>query len=237
MLGLSYSVLHTEDSCFFTIKDSKGDIDEILVESNDEPIPLIDGMVVLSNFKEIEVCYQLIDDCGNRIDANKWHHFHGVIRIPSLKTPIKLENVKRAIPSDYKELLDGEPARYLFTEGLVKKELINDLSEISIPNEEKKIKCQIMLSQNSIKKFDQHWWFDLKGLIKGDIGYFCLFIAICFSITYFQPIIELHSPMNSKTLLSLLSGLYAFYVLIMYLGIYFTFFGKENRGDSCIKLD
>ena len=232
--------VHIGKYYFFTSKDSEGNIHEIRVTNDNEPIPLFDGMIVLSHKHVVEVCYQLIDYCGNRIDENRSGHQHGMIRLPSLKIPVTLEDVKRVMPLYIKNILDGENARFLFmeddaTNGLVKKELIIDFSEISVPEKEKKIKCQIMLTQNSIKKYHHQRLCEVKLYSKLIMRNLCIFLVLFISIGCLKYFTDSYSPNIGNGLLLLLSGFCAIFMSTGLMVTYDECFEKVNNGDSCIK--
>ena len=70
---------------YFKTKDSEGNIVEVVVNDNSEPIPLLDGMVVLVNKNVTYVSYTLEEEGGKETKY--------VAKIPKAPTCVRLNDV------------------------------------------------------------------------------------------------------------------------------------------------
>ena len=145
---------------YFKTKNNKGDVIEIEITNDDQPIPLLEGSIdVIAILKETEVTFRFIDEAKERIEY--YLDFDTTIPISSKKTKT-LEDVKRTIPDDIQNFLkNGKSIKFFFREemdniGFVKKELFLDSAEVPLvesSNGRKMIQCWIMISSDLSKKF------------------------------------------------------------------------------------
>ena len=151
---------HADLEYYFKTKNNKGKIIEVEVTNDDQPIPLLEGMIKLKTIpKETKVYFQIIDE--NQETIEDYLDFNGTIPISSNKLKT-LEDVKSLIP-DYiqKFLNNGKSVKYFFEEeqedvGYVKKELFLDSAEVplvELTNRTKVIECYIMISSDLSEKF------------------------------------------------------------------------------------
>ena len=140
---------------YFMTRDKDGNIIDIEITNDDQPIPLLDGVIEVETIqKKTEVQFRIIDK------TKRWvaQYLDFVETIPiSLKKPKTLENVKRAIP-DYvqKFLKNGKSVKYFFEYGYVRKELSLESAEVPVvelPDGKKVILCWIMISPDLCQKF------------------------------------------------------------------------------------
>ena len=145
---------------YFKTKNNKGDIIEIEITNDDQPIPLLEGKIdVKTIMKETEVTFQIIDE--SKMIIEEYLDFDATIPISSKKAKT-LEDVKRTIPDDMQNFLKkGQSIKYFFEEeqddmGFVKKEIFLDCTEVPLVEStdgSKVIKCWIMISSDLSKKF------------------------------------------------------------------------------------
>ena len=151
---------NTDLEYYFKTKDNKGKIIDVEVTNDDQPIPLLEGMIEVETIpKETEVYFQIVDEAKKKIE--KYLNFDTTIPI-SLKKPKTLEDVRKAIP-DYmqKFLNNGKSIKYFFEEekenvGFVKKELFLDSAEVplvELMDGSEVIECWIMISSDLSEKF------------------------------------------------------------------------------------
>ena len=151
---------NTDLEYYFKTKDNKGKIINVEVTNDDQPIPLLEGMIEVETIpKETEVYFQIVDEAKKKIE--KYLNFDTTIPI-SLKKPKTLEDVRKAIP-DYmqKFLNNGKSIKYFFEEekenvGFVKKELFLDSAEVplvELMDGSEVIECCIMISSDLSEKF------------------------------------------------------------------------------------
>ena len=151
---------NTDLEYYFKTKDNKGKIIDVEVTNDDQPIPLLEGMIEVETIpKETEVYFQIVDEAKKKIE--KYLNFDTTIPI-SLKKPKTLEDVRKAIP-DYmqKFLNNGKSIKYFFEEekenvGFVKKELFLDSAEVplvELMDGSEVIECCIMISSDLSEKF------------------------------------------------------------------------------------
>ena len=174
----------------FKTKDLDGKIITIEVESNNQPIPLLDGEIKVETVvKQTEVCFRIMDEQHRSVMKNlQYGHLeHGIIPI-SMKKSKTLADVKDTIPAFLKEAFqDGKSIKYFFEWydndiGFSRKELVHDTQEV--PGS-RKIKCWIMVSSDVCEKLSQRTKFILLMTL-----YFCLQLGIMFyhnSFEYFVP--------------------------------------------------
>ena len=145
---------------YFMTKNNKGDIIDIEIINDDQPIPLLEGGIEVKTIpKETKVTFQIIDETKMKIE--EYLDFDTTIPISSKKTKT-LEDVKRTIPDDIQNFLkNGKSIKFFFREemdniGFVKKELFLDTAEVPLVEStdgSKVIKCWIMISSDLSKKF------------------------------------------------------------------------------------
>ena len=147
----------------FKTKNNKGDIVEVEVTNDDQPIPLLEGRIVVKTIlKETKVTFQIIDEDKRKIEIFlNLMDFDSTIPISS-KKPKTLEDVKRTIPDDMQNFLkNGQNIKFFFEEeqddvGFVKKEIFQDSTELPLVEStdgSKVIKCWIMISSDLSEKF------------------------------------------------------------------------------------
>ena len=148
----------------FKTKNNKGDIVEVEVTNDDQPIPLLEGRIVVKTIlKETKVTFQIIDEDKRKIEIFlNLMDFDSTIPISS-KKPKTLEDVKRTIPDDMQNFLkNGQNIKFFFEEeqddvGFVKKEIFQDSTEVPLVEStdgSKVIKCWIMISSDLSEKFE-----------------------------------------------------------------------------------
>ena len=140
---------------YFMTRDKDGNVIDIEITNDDQPIPLLEGVIEVKTIqKKTEVQFRIIDK------TKRWvaQYLDFVETIPiSLKKPKTLETVKMAIP-DYvqKFLKNGKSVKYFFEYGYVRKELSLDSAEvpvIELTDGRKAILCWIMISPDLCQKF------------------------------------------------------------------------------------
>ena len=140
---------------YFMTRDKDGNVIDIEITNDDQPIPLLEGVIKVKTIqKKTEVQFRIIDK------TKRWvaQYLDFIETIPiSLKKPKTLETVKRAIP-DYvqKFLKNGKSVKYFFEYGYVRKELSLDSAEVPVvelPDGKKAILCWIMISPDLCQKF------------------------------------------------------------------------------------
>ena len=166
---------------YFMTKNNKGDVIEIEIINDDQPIPLLEGSIKVKTIsKKTKVNFQIIDEAKMKLDS--FLEFDSTIPISS-KKPKTLEDVRKAIP-DYMQnfLKNGKSVKYFFEEekedvGFVKKELFQDSVEVPLVTDDgrKTIQCWIMISSDLSEKFQLR-----RNRIEMPV--ICMILLMCFII-------------------------------------------------------
>ena len=140
---------------YFMTEDNDGNIIEMEITNDDQPVPLLEGIIEVETVrKETKVHYHIID--RNKRILTDYMGFYGTIPI-SLKKPKTLEAVKKSIPDHVQKFLkNGKSVKYFFQNDFVRKELFQDSEEVPVIQLEdgrKMIQCWIMISSDLSEKF------------------------------------------------------------------------------------
>ena len=182
---------------YFMTKNNKGDVIEIEIINDDQPIPLLEGSIKVKTIsKKTKVNFQIIDEAKMKLDS--FLEFDSTIPISS-KKPKTLEDVKRTIPDYIQNFLkNGQCIKYFFEEeqddvGFVRKELFLDSAEVPLVESadgRKTIQCWIMISSDLSQKFN------LQRLrIEGPVG--AIVLLMCMIIDVFL-LIQIHNSRETN---------------------------------------